>query len=55
MSTQGMRTWWRSYRSSYSERFVGYIDELIAETPLVTDAAYMKMGCDDVAGEQYWD
>ena len=53
-STQGMRDWWQSYRSSYSERFSEYIDELISGTPLVTDATWLKMRCDDAVGEEYW-
>ena len=54
LSTQGMRDWWQSYRSLYSERFSDYIDELITETPLVTDALWLKMRCDDAVGEEYW-
>ena len=54
MSTRGMRDWWRSYRELYSERFQQYIDRLIRETPLQTNARRLSMACDDVVGSEYW-
>ena len=54
LSTQGMRFWWRSYRSLYSERFQEYIDQLIEETPLLTNARRLGLACDDPVGLEYW-
>jgi hypothetical protein len=54
MSTRGMRDWWRSYRSLYSERFADYVDDLIAETKMVVEAPFLRMSCDDVVGKEYW-
>ena len=55
LSTSGMRLWWRSYRDLYSERFRGYIDQLIRETPLQTNVPRLNMACGDVVGREYWE
>jgi len=54
LSTQGMRDWWASYKSLYSERFQQYIDSLIEKTPLRTNTRLLGMACDDIVGNEYW-
>lgn len=55
MSTAGMRGWWRSYRDLYSERFRQYMDKIIAETPLQSNAPRLNKACDDTVGSEYWE
>jgi hypothetical protein len=53
-SYETFRVWWGGYQATFSPRFREFLDELMAEIPVNTEAYFLNMECDTPVGEDYW-
>jgi hypothetical protein len=53
-SYETFRVWWGGYQKTFSPRFRSYLDAIMTETTINTDAYFLNMKCDTPVGEDYW-
>ncbi len=54
MSFESYRVWWLGYQKTFSPRFRKYMDKMVAEIPINTEAYFLNMECDTPVGDDYW-
>lgn len=53
-SYEPFRIWWGGYQGTFSPRFRKYFSEMIAETPMDSEAYFSNLECDTPVGADYW-
>ena len=53
-SFEPFRVWWGGYQKTFSPRFRGFLDAIMNETPVDSEAYFSSMKCDTPVGKDYW-